>query len=115
MDWLVLFDETTRWIYGGCDDPTSGSSELWQVTAGLHFPSFSDEGIQVLFEYLDTHVQPPLECPADVNADQQVDVSDLLFVISDWGSSESAADINNDGIVDVTDLLAVISSWGSCE
>ncbi len=115
LDWLILFSETTRWIYGQCDDSSAGSSELWQVTGCGHFPSFSDEGINVLFDYLDTHVRPPLECPGDVNADEEVDVTDLLQVISDWGSNASPADINNDGIVDVTDLLAVISSWGSCE
>ena len=114
LDWLVWFDETNRWIYEGCDDPSAGSAELWEIFGGLHFPSFTDEGIEALFNYLDTHVRPSAACPGDVNADEEVDVTDLLAVINDWGSSASPADINNDGIVDVADLLAVISGWGSC-
>jgi len=114
MDWLVFFDETTRWIYGQCMDPTAGSSELWEVFGGLHFPSFSDEGIEVLFDYLDTHVRPPAPCLGDANDDQTVDVTDLLQVVGDWGGSDSSADVNGDGTVDVSDLLVVVGNWGPC-
>jgi hypothetical protein len=54
-------------------------------------------------------------CPADINKDQQVDVDDLLAVISDWGCAVGCvADINKDGAVDVNDLLIVIGGWGAC-
>jgi hypothetical protein len=54
------------------------------------------------------------DCP-DINADGYVNVSDLLAVIDQWGSTDSDADINGDGIVNVTDLLEVIGNWGACE
>ncbi len=58
-------------------------------------------------------VQPP--CPSDIDRNGQVNVSDLLAVISAWGSAAcSPADVNNDGVVNVSDLLAVISAWGDC-
>ena len=53
-------------------------------------------------------------CP-DINGDGNVDVSDLLTIIDQWGSSDSTADLNFDGIVDVTDLLIVVGNWGPCE
>jgi parallel beta-helix repeat protein len=54
------------------------------------------------------------ECP-DINGDGDVDVSDLLSIIDQWGLANSPADVNQDGIVDVTDLLEVVSKWGTCE
>ena len=59
-------------------------------------------------------------CIADVSGnDGQVDVNDLLLVITSWGACPTPptpcpADINDDSQVDVNDLLAVITSWGAC-
>jgi len=45
-----------------------------------------------------------------------VDVSDVLSVISNWGSCEGCPeDINQDAAVDVSDLLIVVGNWGECE
>lgn len=61
-------------------------------------------------------VVPP--CPADINNDGFVNVTDLLLVINNWGAcappGTCTGDINNDGQVNVTDLLAVINNWGQC-
>ena len=56
----------------------------------------------------------PLLCP-DISGDGQVDITDLLEVISDWGLFDSPADVTNDGVVNVSDLLSIISNWGPCE
>ena len=56
----------------------------------------------------------PPNCP-DINGDGYVNVSDILSVIGDWGSTDSPADVNQDGIVDVSDMLIVIGDWGECE
>jgi predicted outer membrane repeat protein len=53
-------------------------------------------------------------CPADVNADGVVDVTDLLTVLGAWGAPGGLADVNDDGIIDVEDLLEVLSAWGAC-
>lgn len=55
-------------------------------------------------------------CPANTDADSDVDVDDLLAVINSWGQTGSnlPADANYDNVVDVDDLLAVINAWGNC-
>ena len=55
-----------------------------------------------------------VNCPADVNGDDVVDVTDILAIISAWGDTGGAADVNGDNIVDVSDLLTLISAWGPC-
>jgi hypothetical protein len=61
--------------------------------------------------------------PGDVNGDEIVNVSDLLAVVSAWGSCPAPpspptapqschGDFNGDDHVNVTDLLTVIGNWG---
>ena len=54
-------------------------------------------------------------CPADINEDGNVNVTDLLEVVASWGECTCPADINGDGEVNVTDVLIVISGWGPCQ
>jgi probable HAF family extracellular repeat protein len=56
----------------------------------------------------------PIDRPAgDIDADCQVDVADLLFLLREWGKTDSLADINGDGIVNVADLLILLGDWGA--
>jgi hypothetical protein len=62
---------------------------------------------------------PGSNCPADIapqpDGDGNVNITDLLFVISNWSQGAgNPADINGDNIVNITDLLAVIANWGAC-
>lgn len=64
---------------------------------------------------------PVLDCPADINGDDTVNVADLLTVISAWGPcadcAKCPADVTPakpDCNVNVADLLLVISAWGAC-
>lgn len=114
FDWFILFDETTRWIYESCNDPAAGSTELWEVSTAGHFPSISEEGIDALFNYLDTHINPLPACSGDFNNDQHVNVSDVLFMIGEWGQTNSPADITKDGTVNISDLLELLGAWGPC-
>ena len=51
--------------------------------------------------------------PGDANGDGQVNVDDLLIVISSWGPCQGcAADFNLDGSVGVDDLLILLANWG---
>ncbi len=54
-------------------------------------------------------------CEGDTNGDGEVNVSDLLDVVDQWGLTNSPADVNQDGIVDVIDLLDVVGNWGACQ
>jgi hypothetical protein len=58
---------------------------------------------------------PAPSCPADISGDGQVNTSDLLMVINNWGAAGSnPADVNHDNVVNSGDLLAVINAWGPC-
>jgi hypothetical protein len=58
---------------------------------------------------------PEPDCPADLNGDDVVDVSDLLQLLADWGWCPGCpADINDDDAVDVSDLLEILAQWGTC-
>ncbi|MCC6361608.1 MAG: hypothetical protein IT450_22970 [Phycisphaerales bacterium] len=53
-------------------------------------------------------------CQGDVDSDQRVGLSDLLFVLGEWRRPEPdlAADITGDGIVDALDLNIVLVDFG---
>lgn len=54
------------------------------------------------------------DCPADLNEDGTVDITDMLQIVSDWGTTGGNSDIDGSGTVDMGDLLAVIGAWGQC-
>jgi hypothetical protein len=63
----------------------------------------------------------PPSCTGDITGgpgggpDGVVDVSDLVMVILNWGTSGLGADIADpEDVVDVNDLVAVILAWGPC-
>ncbi len=57
-------------------------------------------------------------CRGDLNADGQVNASDIGIMLGFWGFSgigiPVAADLDNDGVVDATDLTILLGNWGSC-
>lgn len=53
-------------------------------------------------------------CPADVNNDCYVDMSDLAQLLAGWGEGGGTDDINSDGIVNIPDLAELLGSWGRC-
>jgi hypothetical protein len=60
-------------------------------------------------------ITPPNACPADANGDGEVDVTDLLAAIAQWGEDGSAADTAAPfDIVDVADILVMVSAYGPC-
>ena len=50
---------------------------------------------------------------ADLNGDDEVNVTDLLMLLGNWGCT-GLGDINNDSVVNVTDLLLLLGAWGVC-
>ena len=84
----------------------SGDS-LYNEYRGWHI-----DGIQIVAQQVEC--DDTVNCPADINGDNNVNVSDLLVVIDQWGQSDSHADITGDGVVDVSDLLEVVGNWGAC-
>jgi hypothetical protein len=78
---------------------------------------FSDDHPRLTIEF-----NPPPPTPGDTDLDGDVDVTDLLTLLSEWGACDfpctpgaenpaCAADFNNDCAVDVSDLLALLANW----
>lgn len=54
-------------------------------------------------------------CPADVDKDGQVGVTDLLSLLAFWGLDPGGPpDFDGNGTVDTVDLLALLAAWGPC-
>ena len=55
-------------------------------------------------------------CPADIDANGAVNVTDLLALLAAWGVCPAPClpDINGDGVVNVSDLLELLARWGVC-
>jgi endoglucanase len=53
-------------------------------------------------------------CP-DLDGNDAVDQTDLLTMLSNWGTcSECDGDFNQSGQVDIDDLLVLLTGWGPC-
>jgi hypothetical protein len=60
----------------------------------------------------------PEPCPQDTNQDTEINVNDLLNVLSTWlecgdGTFRPVGDVDGDCCVTVTDIMSIIGSWGS--
>lgn len=47
----------------------------------------------------------------DTNHDNKVDVQDLSFILSNWGTNNALADLNHSGLVNTLDLSILLSNW----
>lgn len=55
-------------------------------------------------------------CPADIDGDGQVAITDLLAILTNWGTDGPGADIAKPlDVVNIADLIALLSQWGPCE
>ncbi|MBI5864676.1 MAG: hypothetical protein HZB38_09235 [Planctomycetes bacterium] len=58
-------------------------------------------------------------CPADIDADQDVDISDLVLLLPAFGTQNGdvyfllEADVNGDDLIDLVDLTSVLSVFGT--
>ena len=54
-------------------------------------------------------------CPADLDYDGSVGISDLLWLRWAWGTSpDGPPDLDGDGSVGIEDLMALLAHWGPC-
>jgi chitodextrinase len=51
--------------------------------------------------------------PGDLNGDNNVDITDLSIMLSNYNTTNSVADCNKDGIVDILDLSILLSNYGT--
>ena len=60
-------------------------------------------------------LQAPVSGDDLLDFDRDVDITDLLALLSRWGGQGGLGDIDNDGKIDVMDLLELIEAWGVCD
>ena len=107
LDLMVNFNRTTLSEFIVSQGITTGNVSL-KMTCQLNNGT--------LFEATQTL---QIRMPGDTNADGTVDIIDLAFVGSSFGSSpgdsrwKDAADENEDGIIDVFDLISVLLNYGN--
>lgn len=83
-------------------------ADWWDQLLAAH----EDPG--VFDDWLEIHNSGIVPCPADVDGDGQVAVTDVLAPLAAWGQGDPDLDLDGIGIVDVGDLLLVIAAWGPC-
>jgi hypothetical protein len=57
----------------------------------------------------------PAPCPADVDLDGIVGITDLLSLLALWGTDPGGPpDLDGDHVVGIVDLLTLLAAWGPC-
>lgn len=112
------FTTSTVEMTTGSDHPQLGQPlSIRLVNLNEIDSEFPDADLEVDFD--NVRLTANAVCAADTDDDGIVGLSDLLAVISCWGSVATeqcaASDIDASGSIGLGDLLAVISGWGACE
>ncbi len=98
-------------IWGGIHPP---ADDFPGRLLGIEIAGLTMTKVSEYFAGLDI----PASCPLDFDGDGLVGSTDLLEVLSDFGSSGSdlVADIDGDGTVGVNDILEILAGYGdSCD
>jgi hypothetical protein len=89
-------------------DPNAGPFHQWENLHGLTMSGPYTIALQGA-AFIDTG------CPADLDGNGTVDVSDLLQLLAAWGPcADCVEDLDGSGSVDVSDLLELLAAWGPC-
>ncbi|MHC4220481.1 MAG: hypothetical protein ACYSU7_18730 [Planctomycetota bacterium] len=57
----------------------------------------------------------PRPCPADLDGDAIVGVTDFLLLLAEWGNDPGGPpDLDGDGSVGIADFLILLGQWGPC-
>mgnify|MGYP001174651399 CR=1 FL=1 len=102
-------------------ESTDGAEGRW----GDYFDLTVDPNNETRFWYVGEYRTPSgwqtcvgsavITCLEDIDANGFVNISDLLGLISEWGTDGSGSDVSAPyDIIDISDLLAVISALGTC-
>ena len=82
-------------------------NDAGQIAVAARIPGVN--GIRALL------LTPIDSCPADIDGDGAVNVTDLLAVLAAWGECPGCPeDLDGDGNVGIADLLELLASWGPC-
>lgn len=88
-----------------------------RVYLGVHWQFDADDGFIIGQALGHQAVASYLRRIGDTNGDCDINIDDLVNVITAWGTSAHQFDIappGGNGIVDIDDLVQVITHWGAC-
>ncbi len=104
--------------------PPSGSSEYYMTILidGLQlgepdkFITIRADSEDGVYHAIANPIWLQFTCNGDLNGDGEIDVSDLLLLLADWGCGGGCSgDADGDGDTDTLDLLLLLGAWGSCD
>ncbi|MCE5185082.1 MAG: Ig-like domain-containing protein [Planctomycetaceae bacterium] len=83
----------------------------------IEFVAYMSEGSTCVVDNVSVRWVIAVELTADYNADETVDVSDLLLFSADWLAEDpnivtAACDHNSDGVVNFADYIVLSAQWG---
>jgi len=96
------------------EDATVSFSGLLQVRDDL---GETRQAFFTLFETMDGDRSPvdiDHDCAGDLDGDGNVNVTDLLSMLTNWTGDRCIVDLTFDDIVDASDIIAIITQWGAC-
>ncbi len=117
---MALSGETA--LVGAPGDQEAGS----RTGAAYAFGALSDcndNGVLDLCDIVDgdsdddnnNGVLDECECPWDLDDDDVVGTTDVLFLLGAWGRNpDHPADFDGDGNVGAADLIELLGNWGPC-
>ena len=117
----IGFPQEGAWYMVFNSDETKYAEDYWNMGHDVTAIDFGFDGLPYsgLLDIAPYSVQifsqipnPADPCPADLSGDGVVNVTDLLLIISAWGSAKG--DVTGDGVTDVSDLLVAIGAFGPC-
>ena len=110
-----LLDRVLRADDGAFGDAFGRHLALDGETALIAANHDNDNGLNSGSAYLfDLRCESSI-CPADLNGDGEVGITDFLDLLAAWGPNPGhPADFDDDGFVGITDFLALLAAWGPC-
>ena len=110
-DWFMVFNtDSTEYSpdYIGIGHDTTAVQYEYDGMAYSGVVNLEGYSMQIF-----SRVNDAEDCIGDLTGDGLVNVSDILAIISDWGTPYS--DITGDTMTNVSDLLVVIGEFGPCQ
>ncbi|MDZ4822825.1 MAG: hypothetical protein SH856_05155 [Flavobacteriales bacterium] len=80
------------------------------LSDGIYSVTVSDGACSVVASGI---VENDISCPADMNNDNIVNVTDLLIFMANFGSFTCLGDLDYNGVVNVADMLVFMGEFGS--
>jgi len=121
-EWMAVPDNGATWFGGAmAGTRTFAIQRRWDEVTIVVLSSANvavdDLAIQIndLVDALPADAWEP-SCLADLDGDAEVDIEDLLALLSGWGGAGTGAHLAApDDVIDVADLVALLAAWASCD